>query len=98
IPKHERLPLDVEGTQIGEIDGDFDLKLDASPDQKLWNLDVAIPVMHIELPVSARHAVQELSEPERMRVGIYRARSKELVVLAIDGEDVDEAAHISSGR
>ena len=96
IPKNQPVPVGVQGMQIGDVYGTFKLKADASADQKIWNLDVAVPLMHVELPASSSHAVQDLGDAENARVGVYRGAARHFVVLPIDGEDIDEQKAIAS--
>ena len=88
IPKGQALPLDVNGTSMGDLYGDFKVDVKASPDRKILNVAVDVPVMHVRLPPSTTRTVQELDEPANTHVGTYDRVTHRFVDLPIDGEDL----------
>jgi translocation and assembly module TamB len=72
IPKRSPLPLTVEGTPLGTIDGSLDIAEDATPDHKGINVNVAVPTLHILLPDSGSRSVQALGPLDAANVGVRR--------------------------
>ncbi len=95
IAKRDAMPLDVGGSDMGTIYGQFDIKEATSADQKAMNLTVSVPSLHIELPQASTHSVQGLGEPPAEdHVGVY-ASSARFVTLPIAGAEV--SPHDKSG-
>lgn len=89
IPKSAPIPIGVQGVQMGDVYGDMELAAAASADGTQTDINVEVPVLHVRLPPSPPHTVQPLGEPEKVRIGTFRAPGQ-FVTLAIDGEDLRE--------
>ncbi|MDP9034432.1 MAG: translocation/assembly module TamB [Myxococcota bacterium] len=90
IDRREAIPLDLQGSALGTVYGRFDLKAATSPDRQALKIDVAMPSLHVALPETSTHAVQDLdpAEPET-HAGVYVAPGK-FVVLPLDGFDAQQ--------
>ncbi len=91
VPKGQALPLEVNGTTMGDLYGDFNVDAKASPDRKALRVVVDVPVLHVRLPPSTTRTVQELDEPANTHIGTYDRTTHRFVELPIDGEDLRPA-------
>jgi len=89
IPKGDPLPVDINGQDIGEVDGDVNVKADMSADQRTMNVAVDIPRLHTTLPLSSTHKAQDLGESKNVRIGYFR-RPHQFLVLPMNAEDLKE--------
>jgi translocation and assembly module TamB len=89
IPHRDPLPVDVDGQDIGDVDGDIALSVDRSPDGRLTKVAVDIPRLHTDLPLSSSHKAQELGEAKGVRIGYFR-RPRQFVLLPMNAEDLKE--------
>jgi len=87
IPKNDAIPVDADGQEIGDVDGDIDLSAVASADKKRLDLRIDIPTLHTLLPESETHAVQELKETKEIHVGYHR-RSTIFIKVPEDADDL----------
>jgi translocation and assembly module TamB len=90
IPHRDPLPVDVDGEDIGDVDGDVAVSVDRSPDGRTTKVAVDIPKLHTDLPLSSSHKVQELGEAKGVRMGYFR-RQRQFVLLPMNAEDLEEA-------
>jgi len=86
IPKGQAIPLDVQGAEMGEVDGDVSIALTAG--QKIA-VNVTIPTLHVQLPIANTHQVESLDPPDSVSVGTRRG--KETLALAL-AKPIEEAA------
>ncbi|HKQ69187.1 MAG TPA: translocation/assembly module TamB domain-containing protein, partial [Polyangiaceae bacterium] len=91
IPKNEPLPLDVDGQEIGDIDGDVNIGARASADGRRMDVKIDIPRFHVALPETSKNSAQDLKEPEGIHVGFHR-RPKIFVKLPQDANDLKPKA------
>ena len=89
IPERDPLPVDINGQDIGEVDGDVNLKADMSADQRTMNVAVDIPHLHTTLPLSSTHKAQDLGESEKVRIGYFR-RPHQFIILPMNAEDLEQ--------
>src|SRR5262249_7249311 len=90
IPRRDPLPVDVDGEDVGDVDGDVAVSVDRSPDGRTTKVAVDIPTLHVDLPLSSSHKVQELGEAKGVRIGYFR-RQRQFVLLPMNAEDLGEA-------
>ncbi len=72
IPKNDAIPVDADGQEIGDVDGDIELGAVASADKKQLDLRIDIPTLHTLLPANESHSVQDLKEVKEIHVGYHR--------------------------
>lgn len=94
IAKNQPIPLDVGGTEIGEVDGDLDV-VATSPAPRVTRVEMQIPILHVQLASGKAHDVEALDPPEHLRAGVYQAGRP--VELPLSADDVDETAAASTG-
>jgi translocation and assembly module TamB len=68
VPQKEPLPLVVDGTQVGMIDGRMDVVVARAADA--LDVTVDVPALRVLLPESSAHSVQALDALADVRVGI----------------------------
>ncbi|MDP9150064.1 MAG: translocation/assembly module TamB domain-containing protein, partial [Myxococcota bacterium] len=90
IDHNEAIPLDLQGSALGTVYGQLNVKATASPDRQALTIDVGMPSLHVALPETSTHSVQDLdpAEPET-HAGVYVAPGK-FVVLPLDGFDAQQ--------
>jgi translocation and assembly module TamB len=91
IPKDNPLPVDFDGVDIGDIDGDVKISVDSTANQRETNVKLDVPHLHALLPPSSTHDVQELEETKEIRIGFYQ-RPKTFVRLPRDADDFEPKA------
>lgn len=89
IPKRHPLNVAMNGQPIGEVYGDVKLNAKVSEDGNKLALVVDIPKLDVALPQAMKTGVQELSENEKIRIGVYRDPHT-LVKLPLDKEDFEK--------
>jgi translocation and assembly module TamB len=85
IPKKQGIPVTVEGTPMGTIDGTITVSEDPLPGGKGIKIGVEIPTLHVLLPQSGNRSVQGLGDIEDAR--IEAKRGAEVVTIALGPED-----------
>lgn len=70
FPKGEALPLAVQGESLGDAQGKIDIHASTTADKKSTHVDVVVPSMQVRLSDVNSRPIQELDEPERVRIGI----------------------------
>ncbi len=90
IDHDDAIPLDLQGSSLGTVYGQFNLKAKTAADRQTMSLNVDVPLLHVALPEASTHSVQELDEagPET-HAGIYLAPGR-FVALALDGFDTQQ--------
>jgi translocation and assembly module TamB len=96
IPRRDPLPVDVDGQDMGDVDGDMALSVDRSRDGRLTKVAVDIPRLHVDLPLSSSHKTQELGEAKGVRIGYFR-RQRQFVLLPMNAEDLEEDDQAAAG-
>jgi len=90
VPKNEPVPLIFEGVQLGVVDGRLSLAVDPAADRSL-SVNVDVPSLHVQLPLSSTHDVQALGGVEGVRVLVHRGA--DWVPVQLDGGDASSNAH-----
>ncbi|MBS2014750.1 MAG: translocation/assembly module TamB domain-containing protein [Deltaproteobacteria bacterium] len=87
IPKDHRFDVALQGAPIGEVFGEIHVDAKAAADRKKLAVTVDVPQLEVRLSETMKSGVQELAEPERIRVGTYRD-AKTFVRLPMDADDI----------
>ncbi len=96
IAKRNAIPVDVQGSDLGTLYGQFAVKATPSADHKTMNLNVAMSSLHVELPQADTHSVESLDEPPpQVHVGVYETPSR-FVSLHLDGANSEPSKDSSS--
>jgi translocation and assembly module TamB len=82
IAKGDSIPITLEGVPMGRAYGEVTLGAKASPDGKRLDVDVDVPMLHVDLPQSTGHAVQPLELDRTVRVGRHAGRDFVTIPLA----------------
>ena len=88
VPQKEPLPLVLDGTQVGMIDGRMDVVVAQGKDA--LDVTVDVPALRVQLPESSTHSVQALDALADVRVGIGR-RGAGFAPSALDAGDAEVA-------
>jgi translocation and assembly module TamB len=96
MPRKDPLPLIVDGTPIGLLDGHFDVAVDRAATQT--EIAVDVPTMRLQLPNGATHDVQSLGALKGVRTGIVRGASVGFVPVDLDAPDDTSTAAAGAGR
>jgi translocation and assembly module TamB len=70
VPKKTPLPITVEGTPLGTIDGTVEVRESPTEDRKGMAVAVEVPTLHVQLPSSGSRSLQPLGELEDADVGV----------------------------
>jgi len=89
VPQQEPLPLVVDGTQVGMVDGRMDVVVARAAGA--LDVTVDVPTMRVQLPESSAHNVQALDSVADVRVGIGH-RGGEFAPIALDAGDAEVSA------
>jgi translocation and assembly module TamB len=82
------VPLTLEGTPIGSIDGSLEISEDATADRKGLDVVIAVPTFHVLLPDSGSRSVQGLGTLDSANIGVRRTGNDfELVTLDADTDE-----------
>ncbi len=81
ISKGSPMPITLEGTPLGTIDGTLDLSEDPTPDHRGMAVVIDVPRLHVQLPESGSRSLQPLGELDA-DVGV-RHGSRELVLVPL---------------
>jgi translocation and assembly module TamB len=88
IPSRAPVPLTLEGTPIGSIDGSLEISEDATADRKGLDVVIAVPTFHVLLPDSGSRSVQGLGTLDSANIGVRRTGNDfELVTLDADTDE-----------
>jgi translocation and assembly module TamB len=88
VPQKEPLPLVIDGTQVGMVDGRMDVVVARSKDA--LDVTVDVPALRVQLPESSTHDVQALDALADVHVGI--ARGGEFAPIVLDAGDAEVVA------
>jgi translocation and assembly module TamB len=84
VEQKDKLPITLEGVDVGRAWGRVDTRATASPDDKTIDVDVNVPSLHVELPQSIGHALQSTTPDPSIEVGVHLGNGK-MIVLPFDG-------------
>jgi translocation and assembly module TamB len=89
IPRRDPLPVDIDGQEMGDVDGDMAISVDRAQGGRLTKVAIDIPSLHARLPLSSSHKTQELGEAKGVRIGYFR-KQRQFVLLPMNAEDLEE--------
>ncbi len=84
IAERDKLPLTMQGMELGTVWGQIDAKGAVVGDGKTINVDVNVPTLHIGLPQSIAHGVQSTTPDGTIKVGSIQAGGA-VAILPVDG-------------
>ncbi|MGD0525142.1 MAG: translocation/assembly module TamB domain-containing protein [Polyangiaceae bacterium] len=93
VPQKEPLPLVIDGTQLGMMNGRVDVELEHGA--QALDVKVDVPSLRLQLPESSTHSVQALDALADVQVGIARPGAT-FTPIALDAGDAQAAAKASS--
>jgi translocation and assembly module TamB len=82
IKEDDKLPLTVEGEAMGDIWGNLKATYSHDEAHQTNRIDVKLDKVHVILPDAPPRGLQELDQPEYIRVG-YRRRDGDFVPIAL---------------
>ncbi|HEY3818707.1 MAG TPA: translocation/assembly module TamB domain-containing protein [Polyangiaceae bacterium] len=88
VPAKEPLPLVIDGTQVGMVDGKMDVVVTRAADA--LDVQIDVPGLRVQLPESSSHSVQSLDTLADVSVGVARPGG-EFVPLVLDAGDTEAA-------
>jgi translocation and assembly module TamB len=68
IPTKQAIPVTVEGTPVGTVEGTLTLSEDPLPGGKGMKVSIEIPTLHVQLPQSGNRSAQGLGDIEDARI------------------------------
>ena len=80
IPKGQALPLDLNGGNLGDVYGRAELRAQGSADGQRVQVDVQVPTLRVELPLSPTRTVRDLDPLPNVHIG-YRNSAGKFVSL-----------------
>jgi translocation and assembly module TamB len=86
IPSREPLPLTVEGTPLGSIDGSLEITEDATADRRGLNVSIIVPSLHVLLPESGSRSIQALGPLTAANIGVRR-HGNDFDLVDLDADD-----------
>jgi translocation and assembly module TamB len=82
IKENKKLPLTVEGESLGDVWGNVEASYQHDAAAQTNTIDVKLDKVHVELPEAPPQGLQDLAQPEYIRVG-YRRRDQDFVPIAL---------------
>jgi translocation and assembly module TamB len=73
IPKGQPLPLDLNGGNLGDVYGKALITAKGSADGNLINVDVQVPTLRVDLPLSTTRTVRDLDPLPNIQIGYVNA-------------------------
>lgn len=73
IPKGQPLPLDLNGGNLGDVYGKALITAKGSADGSLINVDVQVPTLRVDLPLSTTRTVRDLDPLPNIQIGYVDA-------------------------
>ncbi len=84
IAEKDKLPLDMQGMELGTVWGRIDATGAIAGDGKKVAIDVKVPELHVMLPQSIAHGVQSTAPDATIDVGSIRPNGV-VTILPVDG-------------
>ncbi len=94
VPQKEPLPLVLDGTQVGLVDGHMDIVVERAA--KELDVKVGVPSLRVQLPESSAHSVQALDALADVHLGIAK-RGGGFTPVVLDAGDAEVAAAKDDG-
>jgi autotransporter translocation and assembly factor TamB len=82
IKENQKLPLTLEGESLGDIWGNIEASYRHDAAAKTNTVDVKLDKVHVELPEAPPQGLQDLAQPDYIRVG-YRRRDGDFAPIAL---------------
>jgi len=82
IKEKNKLPITIEGESIGDAWGNVEAKYERDEAAHTDRVSVDLSKFNIELPEAPPQGIQDLAQPEYIRVG-YRRQDREFVEIAL---------------
>ncbi len=82
IKENQQLPLTVEGESLGDVWGTVKASYRHDPGSATNTINVKLEKLHVSLPAAPPQGLQELDQPDYIRVG-YRRRDGEFTPIAL---------------
>lgn len=95
IESGERIPITIEGSAIGDAWGRVDVALQVSKDGRDTRINVDVPEFTLEMPATNPAALQDLGQPEDIRIGT-RLPDGDFVTLPVQALEAEEAGDPSA--
>jgi len=92
IPKSRALPLSVDGSLVGAVDGRLNVTESLSTDRKTATVKVDIPSLHLLVPEASSQNVQALGVIPGVTLGRRATKTGDFVPDVTDDENDDAAA------
>ena len=71
IAKGQSIPITLEGVSVGRAYGDVTADAKMASDGKKLELNVNVPILHVDLPNTSGHSVQALEPDKTVRIGYH---------------------------
>ncbi len=84
IPSHSPIPISTGGSELGSIDGRFEITENATDAGAGVNLKVNVPQLRLAVHEGSSTSAQALGVPENVRIGAHRGNPVSFVVLPLD--------------
>ncbi|MDP9150977.1 MAG: translocation/assembly module TamB [Myxococcota bacterium] len=91
IPSNAAIPVTAAGSEIGNVDGRFDVTA-SSPDGKALDIKVDVPHVRVALPEGSTNKAQSLGDIPKVHVGAHRGHPAKFVEFSLDSKREEEAA------
>ncbi len=95
IPKDAAIPLSGGGSEIGNVDGRFDV-MASSPDGKAMQIKVEVPHVRVALPEGSSNKAQNLGDIPKVHVGSHRGHPAKFVEFSLDSPKEEDNATTKS--
>jgi translocation and assembly module TamB len=82
IQQGQSIPITVEGVPMGRAYGEIKTTAQMAADGKRLDVNVDIPMLHVDLPQSTGHSVQPLEPDKKIRIGRHAGSDFALIPLA----------------
>lgn len=82
IKESQQLPLTIEGESLGDVWGTVKASYRHDPTSSTNTVNVKLEKLHVSLPEAPPSGLQELDQPDNIRVG-YRRRDGEFTPIAL---------------
>jgi translocation and assembly module TamB len=97
IPKGEPIPITIEGTPLGTIDGTIDATESPMADGRGMTITLDVPSLHVALPASGSRSLQALGGLDDAEVGVRHGESREIVLVPL-GPPLEQKTRAADAR
>ena len=92
IPSKSPIPLSAGGSELGNIDGRFEITENATNAGAGMDVKVNVPHLRVAVPEGSTTSAEPLGAPDNVRIGAHRGNPSTFVVLPLDQARKVEAA------